>query len=102
MLGSILTTDGGISPWKHTDPDIGNRWRAKAKGHHVLNFAMWLYCDDTSGNVSKKWNKHNSFLFNAAGLPRRMVQEESNIHFVATSNLASPLEMLDGIVAQLE
>ncbi|KAJ7232926.1 hypothetical protein C8J57DRAFT_1250282 [Mycena rebaudengoi] len=42
---------------------------------------MWLYCDDTSGNLSKKWNEHNSFLFTPAALP---------------------LEMLDGILDQLD
>ncbi|KAH9941369.1 hypothetical protein B0H21DRAFT_780213 [Amylocystis lapponica] len=33
---------------------------------------MWLYCDDTSGNSSKKWNKHNSILLTLAGLPRHL------------------------------
>ncbi|KIN94825.1 hypothetical protein M404DRAFT_70619, partial [Pisolithus tinctorius Marx 270] len=36
-----------------------------------------------------------------AGLPRAMVHQESNIHFLATSNIAPPLEMLDSIVDQL-
>ncbi|KAJ3920045.1 hypothetical protein F5877DRAFT_89667 [Lentinula edodes] len=81
---------------------FANRWRVLAQGHEVLNFAMWLYCDDTSGNVSKKWNKHNSFLFTAAGLPREYAHQESNVHFLCTSNLAPPLEMLDGITKQLE
>jgi hypothetical protein len=61
-----------------------------------------MYCDDTSGNVSKKWNEHNSFLMTPAGLPREHSQKEYNIHFLCTSNLARPLEMLDGIVEQLE
>ncbi|KAF8187836.1 hypothetical protein K438DRAFT_1907474 [Mycena galopus ATCC 62051] len=77
-------------------------WRAKAEGHRVLVFPLWVYCDDTSGNVSKKWNEHNSFLMTPAGLPREEAQKEYNIHFLCTSNLARPLEMLDGIVDQLE
>jgi len=60
---------------------------------------MWLYCDDTSGNVSKKWNKNNSFLMTAAGLPCHFAQMEYNVHFLSTSNIALPLEMLDGIVS---
>ncbi|KAJ3846590.1 hypothetical protein EV368DRAFT_88779 [Lentinula lateritia] len=94
----------GIQPWTLTSAEHGfaNRWRVLAQGHEVLNFAMWLYCDDTSGNVSKKWNKHNSFLFTAAGLPREYAHQESNVHFLCTSNLAPPLEMLDGITKQLE
>ncbi|KAG1813074.1 hypothetical protein DFJ58DRAFT_720359 [Suillus subalutaceus] len=74
-------------------------------GHHgarVFVMPLWLYCDDTSGNLLKKWNKHNSFLFTAAGLPRADIHQEYNVHFLCTSNLAPPLEMLDGIVDQLE
>ncbi|KAI6148028.1 hypothetical protein BKA82DRAFT_151609, partial [Pisolithus tinctorius] len=102
IIGLIKTRGHGVLPWTLTDSTIGNRWRAQAQGHRVLNYMMWLYCDDTSGNISKKWNKHNSFLITAAGLPCVMVHKESNIHFLATSNIAPPLEMLDGIVDQLE
>ncbi|KAJ7236703.1 hypothetical protein C8J57DRAFT_1479166 [Mycena rebaudengoi] len=73
--------NGRTSPWTFTDPAAGNRWRVLAKGSRVVAFPMWLYCDDTSGNLSKKWNEHNSFLFTPA---------------------APPLEMLDGILDQLE
>ncbi|KAJ7478788.1 hypothetical protein B0H11DRAFT_2423771 [Mycena galericulata] len=79
-----------MEKWKKTDPSIGNRWRQLSHGHRVVAFPIWLYCDDISGNTSKKWNKHNSFLFTAAGLPREYVHLESNIH------------LLDGIVDQLE
>ena len=98
----VLNDNGSCSPWLHSGPQQGNRWRAAAKGRCVVAFPIWLYCDDTSGNQSKKWNKHNSFLFTPAGLPRRLVHMESNIHFLCTSNLAPPLEMLDGISEQLE
>ncbi|KAJ3926330.1 MAG: hypothetical protein NXY57DRAFT_979096 [Lentinula lateritia] len=87
--------------WEKTELGKGNRWRSKSNGKRVLAFPIWLYCDDTSGNVSKKWNKHNSFLFTAAGLPRHLANKESNIHFLSTSNTAPPLEMLDGIVLAL-
>ncbi|KAF9233611.1 hypothetical protein BU15DRAFT_66415, partial [Melanogaster broomeanus] len=97
-----ILNSAGVAPWHWTDPAIGNRWRVRARGHRVLSYMMWLYCDDTSGNVSKKWNKHNSFLFTSAGLPRTFMHKESNIHFLSTSNIAPPLEMLDGIVTQLE
>ncbi|KAF8148334.1 hypothetical protein K438DRAFT_1625608, partial [Mycena galopus ATCC 62051] len=97
-----IQRNGTLRKWKQTDPTEGNRWRKLSAGHRVLAFPIWLYCDDTSGNTSKKWNKHNSFLFTAAGLPRKCVHHESNIHFLSTSNIAPPLEMLDGIVDQLE
>ncbi|KAI6037194.1 hypothetical protein BKA83DRAFT_4460283 [Pisolithus microcarpus] len=52
--------------------------------------------------VLEKWNKHNLFLFTAAGLPHVMVHKESSIHFLTMSNIMPPLEMLDGIVDQLK
>ncbi|KIJ40620.1 hypothetical protein M422DRAFT_256592 [Sphaerobolus stellatus SS14] len=102
ILGVRTSGLPSLLHWKETTPAEGNRWRKKANGCQVLTFPMWLYCDDTSGNSSKKWNKHNSFLFTAAGLPRKHVQREFNVHFLSTSNIAPPLEMLDGIVDQLE
>ena len=86
----------------HTNPILGNRWRALAKGHRTLALPLWLYCDDTSGNTSKKWNEHNSFLFTLAGLPQEETAKEYNVHFHCTSNLAPPLEMMDGVVSQIE
>ena len=94
--------DGTILDWTYTDPAQGNRWRKLAKGLRVVALPIWLYYDDTSGNVSKKWNKHNSFLFTLAGLEAGEGQMEFNVHFLATSNIAPPLEMMDGIAEQFE
>jgi hypothetical protein len=69
FIGSQKRPNDPFIPWAYTDPKIGNHWRALAKGAHVYSFPIWLYCDDTSGNLTKKWNKHNSFLFTPAGLP---------------------------------
>jgi hypothetical protein len=91
-----------VEKWTLTNPREGNRWRALAKGHRVVCLPLWTYCDDTSGNLSKKWNKHNSILFTVAGLPRAESQREYNVHYLSTSNIAPPLEMLDGVVEQLE
>lgn len=95
-------TSGAHSEWKFTNPVLGNQWRQLAKGHRVVCFPIWMYCDDTSGNLSKKWNEHNSVLFTPAGLPCSESQKEFNIHFLSTSNIAPPLEMMDGIVQQIE
>ncbi|KAK7015952.1 hypothetical protein R3P38DRAFT_3203654 [Favolaschia claudopus] len=102
IVDVVDASNTSSSPWKYTNPILGNPWRAKAQGHRVVTFPIWMYCDDTSGNLSKKWNEHNSFLMTPAGLPREQSQKEYNIHFLCTSNLARPLEMLDGIVEQLE
>ncbi|KAI0670253.1 hypothetical protein C8Q78DRAFT_975449 [Trametes maxima] len=90
------------SPWMFTEPSEGNQWRKRGKGHRVLAFPLWMYCDDTSGNLSKKWNEHNSVLMTPAGLPHDHSSKEYNIHFLCTSNIAPPLEMMDGVVQQLE
>ncbi|KAJ6618149.1 hypothetical protein B0H10DRAFT_2164261 [Mycena sp. CBHHK59/15] len=79
-----------------------NEWCLKADGLQCHSAPLWTYCDDTSGNVSKKWNKHNSILFTLAGLPRALTQMLYNIHFIATSNLAPPLEMMEAVVATLK
>ena len=68
----------------------------------MLALLLWVYCNDTSGNTSKKWNEHNSFLFMLAGLPWEETAKEYNVHFLCMSNLAPPLEMMDGIVSQIE
>ena len=102
ITGSLRSPDNNIVPWRYTKPQQGNRWRKISMGRPVYAFPIWLYCDDTSGNKTKKWNKHNSFLFVPAGLPHHLVHREYNTHFIATSNLAEPLEMLEGIVGQIE
>ncbi len=37
-----------LTAWTLTDPVNGNRWCEQAEGCTVLNFPIWLYCDDTS------------------------------------------------------
>jgi hypothetical protein len=66
-----------------------------------MSLPIWLYCDDTSGNVSKKWNCHNSVLFALAGLPSTRSNHPFDIHFVTTSNELSPTELFAGVVAEL-
>ncbi|KAJ3792065.1 hypothetical protein GGU11DRAFT_750597 [Lentinula aff. detonsa] len=102
-LLEVLSADRQTkNAWSFTDPVEGNHWRKLADGHRVVSFPIWMYCDDTSGNVSKKWNKHNLFLFTAAGLPRHESSKEYNVHFLSTSNIAPPLKMLDSVIDQLE
>lgn len=94
----IVYKDGRKANW--TEPPE-NPWRARAQGKKVLGIPLMLYCDDTSGNVSKRWNKHNSYLFTLAGLHPSVAKLPHNIHFLCTSNLAGPTEMLEDLSAQL-
>ncbi|KAH8923881.1 hypothetical protein BT69DRAFT_1333485 [Atractiella rhizophila] len=75
--------------------------RESCKGHRVVTVPIVLYADDTSGNRSKKWNKHQTFLMTLAGLPNKMQQQEFCIQFLGTTNVGSVLELLEGIVAQI-
>ncbi|TEB24421.1 hypothetical protein FA13DRAFT_1638766, partial [Coprinellus micaceus] len=95
--------DGTCAEWDGVNwsNEKGSYWRQKSGGRPVYSVPIWLYCDDTSGNMSKKWNKHNSWLFTLAGLPRTEVTREYNVHFLCTSNLAEPMEMLDGIQEEI-
>ncbi|PSR74772.1 hypothetical protein PHLCEN_2v9569 [Hermanssonia centrifuga] len=105
LSGISRNIPGAPIPASHIEPwsvPLPNPWRIKANGRRVLGLPLWCYCDDTSGNSSKKWNKHNSFLCVLGGLPREQVHLAYNIHFLATSNIAAPLEMLEGIVADLQ
>lgn len=80
--------------WPHP---LENKWRKIARGREVKSVPIWLYCDDTSGNVSKKWGKLNSWLFNLVGLAASHVKLPFNTHFLSTSPTAPPLEMLEEI-----
>ncbi|OAV86637.1 hypothetical protein PTTG_29796, partial [Puccinia triticina 1-1 BBBD Race 1] len=81
--------------------DLPNEWRKKSDGRIIRHVPIALYCDDTSGNQSKKWNKHISYYFTLAGLPPRVSNQQYNCHFLSTSNTAGPLELADQIVDEL-
>ncbi|KAA1097528.1 hypothetical protein PGT21_010248 [Puccinia graminis f. sp. tritici] len=78
-----------------------NPWRAKAKNMILRNVPITLYSDDTSGNVSKQFNKHISFYFTLSGLPPHLSNQEYNCHFLSTSNLASVGEIAEQIVEEM-
>ncbi|KAI7940676.1 hypothetical protein MJO28_012961 [Puccinia striiformis f. sp. tritici] len=79
-----------------------NLWRTKAAGKLLRHIPINLYCDDTSGNKSKKWNKHNSYYFTLSGLPPKISNQQFDCHFLCTSNIAGPLELGEMVVDQLK
>ncbi|KAI8995174.1 hypothetical protein BC832DRAFT_535958, partial [Gaertneriomyces semiglobifer] len=80
--------------------------REKAQGKRIVMVPLILFCDDVSGNVSKKWNANYNWYFQLAGLPFEYTQLDYNVHFLATSNTLSPLqigrEVLQDVVSGLE
>lgn len=79
-----------------------NPWRTKAQGRIIRHMPLVLYCDDLSGNISKRWNKHVAFYFTLAGLPPKMSNQEYNCHFLTTSNTAGALELADPLIDELK
>ncbi|KAH8913599.1 hypothetical protein BT69DRAFT_1344369 [Atractiella rhizophila] len=75
--------------------------RAAHQGKRVVTVPVILYADDSSGNRSKKWNKHLSFYATLAGLPNKLQQQEYFFNFLGTSNVASALELLEGVASQI-
>jgi hypothetical protein len=68
-------------------------YREKARGVlPVYNLPIILFADDTAGNISKKFNKLESWFFQVASLPFRFNQLEENIHFILTSNNTTAAE----------
>ncbi|KAH9815232.1 hypothetical protein DFH28DRAFT_1165648 [Melampsora americana] len=78
-----------------------NPWRIKAHGRIIRHVPLTLYSDDTSGNISKKFNKHMSIYFTLSGLPPQWSNQEYNTHFLATTNCASALELFDQVVDEI-
>lgn len=63
----------------------------------VYSAPLVIFMDDMSGNISKQWNVHYSAYSSLALLPRKLLDHEENIKFIATSPHASPMEMLVAI-----
>ncbi|KAH9821274.1 hypothetical protein DFH28DRAFT_923682 [Melampsora americana] len=80
---------------------LKNPWRAKADGKIIRHMPLVLYCDDLSGNISKRWNKHIAYYFTLAGLPPKLANQEYNCHFLTTSNTAGALELGDPLVDEI-
>ncbi|EFP84909.2 uncharacterized protein PGTG_10380 [Puccinia graminis f. sp. tritici CRL 75-36-700-3] len=90
-LGELQTT------WHH----LPNPWRTKANGRVIRHLPINLYSDDTSGNQSKRWNKHISYYFTLSGLPPRWTNQNYNCHYLTTSNIAGAMELAAPIVSDL-
>ena len=68
----------------------------------VVVAPLVLFCDDTSGNKGKKWNKFDSWSFTLAGLPQNESHKPINCHFISCSNRVTPIDMAKPIADQLK
>ncbi|KAI8460786.1 hypothetical protein BY996DRAFT_6429562 [Phakopsora pachyrhizi] len=67
---------------------LPNPWRVKAEGKIIRHIPLNFYSDDTSGNVSKQWNKHISIFMSLAGLPPKLSNQEFNTLFLNNLSLS--------------
>ncbi|KAI9624088.1 hypothetical protein KEM48_009166 [Puccinia striiformis f. sp. tritici PST-130] len=96
--GNIFAFGEGTFPEEISYP---NPWRICAQNRVIHHVPITLYADDTSGNQSKRWNKHVSYCFTLSGLSPKLTNMEYNCHSIATSNQAGPLEIAEPIIAEL-
>lgn len=78
-----------------------NPWKETSDDYHVEVVPLVLFCDDVSGNISKKWNKFDVWAMLLAGLPRAVNSHLENIHFLCSSNKADWLQMAKPLVDDL-
>ncbi|KAI8452672.1 hypothetical protein BY996DRAFT_6431774 [Phakopsora pachyrhizi] len=90
-----------ITPERTEIIKLPNPWRLKAQGRIIRHVPLSIYSDDTSGNLSKQWNKHISIFMSLAVLPPHISNQEYNTLFVATSNIATALELAAPVVEEL-
>ncbi|KAH9817516.1 hypothetical protein DFH28DRAFT_889476 [Melampsora americana] len=93
MLNTHLFNDSEPDGTNILSIPLPNPWQICADILLIQEIPMILYSDDTSGNVSKEWNKHMSIYTIIASLPAKLAYQEFNIHFVATTNTANALEL---------
>ncbi|POW08122.1 hypothetical protein PSTT_07747 [Puccinia striiformis] len=86
---------------QRVDIPIPNPWRVRAGGKIIRHVPVTLYADDTSGNKSKRWNKHVTYCLTLSGLPPQLTNMEYNCHFISTSNQAGPLEIGEPIIDEI-
>ncbi|KAI9092383.1 hypothetical protein DFS34DRAFT_575283 [Phlyctochytrium arcticum] len=72
--------------------------KVRANGHRVIMAPVDLFCDDSAGTDSKKWNPFYNWEMRLGGLRSSEGFRDFHTHFLATSNRASALEMAKAIV----
>ncbi|XP_070552409.1 uncharacterized protein [Ptychodera flava] len=68
----------------------------------VYTLPFNLFADDTSGNKSKQWNSYHVLSIQLSGLPVQEKDKLKNIHFISTSNIVQPNDLLRPIINELK
>ena len=76
--------------------------RQAACGKPSVCVPLLIFSDETSGNVSKKWNLLETYSMFLAGLERKELNKHTNIHFLATSHLVDTTTLGKAIAENLK
>ncbi|KAA1082180.1 hypothetical protein PGTUg99_025472 [Puccinia graminis f. sp. tritici] len=101
MLSMVCSNKLWETGTTSTAHDLPNPWHTRADGKVIRHMPINMFADDTSGNVSKQWNKHLSYYCTLSGLPPKLSNMQYNCHFLSTSNEAGVLELAEPIVEEL-
>ena len=76
-------------------------WHKKSGGRMVYTVPLIVFMDNVSGNISKQWNKHFVIYMSNANLPREMLDQEFNVHFVTSFPHTSPMELMHAMKSSI-
>ncbi|CAD6943104.1 unnamed protein product [Tilletia caries] len=79
----------------------GNPLRVTAGNKKVYSVPIGIFCDDLSGNKSKKWNKHEALYFSNLLLDRALLDLDAHTHFLSVSASVTATAQLEVVVTAL-
>lgn len=87
---------------EHVDFGLRYQYTSGSTDRKVKVVRLNLFTDDTSGNITKKWNKFDTWSMVPAALPLEERNKRENTHLICAHNRLSAMDMLPEIVDDLK